>query len=140
MTTASANYPIKAVNDYLNACCYRPDSEKLGELLDENVKLVHITNSGPLEPVKGKKAVLEAYNRNLFSNTTDIQVHELVITKFLTPRMIKMQLQVEETKENYDGITGKSRWFFTDDTTFVFTDKVLISKITTTATAALLHK
>jgi hypothetical protein len=113
-------YLVSGVNSYVNACCFHFCKNQLSNLLDDNVVLSHVTNGEKTFSAKGKKDVLDVYERNFFSNTTDIVVKSLKINELNKESVASMKLIVDETKKNYADITGNSRWRIEDETEFTF--------------------
>jgi hypothetical protein len=135
----SASYPVAGVNSYVSACCYHFCKDRLSDLLDDNVILSHETNGAKIFSAKGKKDVFDIYERNFFNNTTDIVVTSLKINELNKEGVASMKLIVDETKTNYAGTEGKSRWHIEDETEFTFikkeNDVLKIAKIFTRVTS-----
>jgi hypothetical protein len=138
VTSSTVDFcPSTSVHAYIDACCYNPNPQKLSDLLDDNVYSSFISNGKQTDSLAGKNQVLNMYQTRLFDITTDIVVKTLEINT-IDETHASMLLDVEETKENYGGVEGKSRWTFLDESTFTFVKKedgtVKIAEIVTNAT------
>lgn len=136
--------PTSGVNAYVDTCCFNPNKEKFSNLLDDEVTLYHITNGEKTYIAKGKKPVLEIYEKYLFNITTNIMVESLKIKKGNSVNTASMKLIVQEDKKDYKGIPGISGWKFIDITEFTFIkqedNSLKISEIFTNATAQLVNE
>lgn len=84
--------------------CTQLNQEEFCKLLSKNVELKHITNEQLVADLKGYKAVVDCYAKNLFNSTVTIALEECNIESFELSSTIKF-VTTATKKENNAFIT-----------------------------------
>lgn len=119
--------PYSTITEYLDACCYNPNRDKLFQLLGNNVSMQHTTNSFEAPKRIGKEEVFTAYCKGYFDKVKDLVVTCFKINQLDTPS-VRLQIVGEKTEtikqysEEYTFFITKEvdkRYKFVDETIFI---------------------
>lgn len=104
--------PLSAALSYVDICTGSLSDKEFFFILDENVVLNHQTNGKKIDPIKGRANVVDAFSKNIFKNTSKIDVKNIGFN--VAGNSIAIHIDVKEEKSTEDG--GWVRFHFIERT------------------------